>query len=554
MAAYQAAISVVGQNIANVGNPNYTRQSGRLSAMSGGYAGSAGVAPGLGVRLSDLQRHIDEALEGRLRTALAARSAAETAYQALAQTEAANNELTDQDLSTNLGELFNSFSTLQTAPKDLGNRNLVLSAADGAIRTFQRLRTGLVQQVRDLNAAAMAQVSRATEIASEIGSLNRQVVEIESDGQSVAGPLRDRRDALLRELSGFMNIQTREQASGAVNVYVGSEPLVEYSRSRGLKTEIVLEGGLEIATVRFADNNGTVLVREGALGGLVTARDTHLRGQLIRLDTLARGLVYEVNRVHSTGVGLEGYTRLSGAFNVDDPTAALNSPEANLTYPVQNGTFIVHVRDKASGEMLTRQIEVDLDGLGSDTTLQELAAALDTVPALDATVTADGRLEIQSIDGKEFWFSEDSSGALAALGVGALLVGEDAATINLDSQLRGNAKLLAASLSGGLNDGENAGRLGLVGESGSGLLGGLSVQDYHATSVSQLAVETAAALTRYEAADAVQLALQAQRESISGVSLDEEAINLTTYERAFQGASRYLGAVNQLADEVLALV
>ena len=48
LAAYQAAISVVGQNIANVGNPNYTRQSGRLTPLVGGAAAGA-LSPGAGV-------------------------------------------------------------------------------------------------------------------------------------------------------------------------------------------------------------------------------------------------------------------------------------------------------------------------------------------------------------------------------------------------------------------------------------------------------------------------------------------------------------------------
>ena len=58
VAAYQAAISVTGQNIANVGNPNYTRISGHLSSLYGGNV--FGVRPGAGVRLSALERHIDE--------------------------------------------------------------------------------------------------------------------------------------------------------------------------------------------------------------------------------------------------------------------------------------------------------------------------------------------------------------------------------------------------------------------------------------------------------------------------------------------------------------
>ena len=48
--------------------------------------------------------------------------------------------------------------------------------------------------------------------------------------------------------------------------------------------------------------------------------------------------------------------------------------------------------------------------------------------------------------------------------------------------------------------------------------------------------------------------LLAQREALSGVSLDEEAINLIRQQRAFQGASRLIAAVDELMQQILALV
>ena len=48
--------------------------------------------------------------------------------------------------------------------------------------------------------------------------------------------------------------------------------------------------------------------------------------------------------------------------------------------------------------------------------------------------------------------------------------------------------------------------------------------------------------------------MQAQRESISGVSLDEETLNLTVYQRAFEGASRFLNVVQSLSEELMSLL
>ncbi len=560
MAAYQSAITIAGQNIANVGNSDYTRQSGHLAAQDGGMT-PAGVIPGTGVNMDTLQRHLDQAVEGRLRLALAQRNGADTRYQTLNGVESMYNELTDSDLSTQLGNLFGSFANLQTDPTEITARDQVVSCADSVIATLQRYRSGLLDSAAGLNDTAASLVKSANSMASEIAKLNEQIVAASARASGGDSALRDRRDALVRGLAEMMDIQTREQDNGVTNVYVGSEPLVEFDRSRGLTTETTLEQGVERMQIRFADNKGTVTVREGQLAAIAEARDVDLAGQLDKLDQLAKGLIYEVNRVHSGGRGLVGQTSLTSTNAVSDPDAPLSSAAAGLPFPVQNGTFLVQVRDRGSDRTTTRMIEVDLDGLvdektkgDADTSLTSLAKALNAVPGLKASVTADNRLAINSDGAYDVSFSDDSSGLLAALGIGGLFEGTDVATIAVNSAVRSDPRLIAASLDGAPGDGGNAGRLAAAGSTASELLGDLGVQDFHASIVNQLAVDTAAAKTTYESNDTVYSSLLAQRESVSGVNLDEEAINLTMFERAFQGASRYLSVLDTLSDSVLNLV
>ena len=56
--------------------------------------------------------------------------------------------------------------------------------------------------------------------------------------------------------------------------------------------------------------------------------------------------------------------------------------------------------------------------------------------------------------------------------------------------------------------------------------------------VNGVAVAASTAKTNAEAADVVQQTLESQREALSGVSLDEEAINLMRQQRAFQARQR----------------
>jgi len=554
LAAYQSAIAITGQNIANVGNPDYTRQTGRLVAMYGGMT-LGGVAPGMGVNLSGLQRHVDEAVEARLRLALGDRAGAQPAYPALHRIESLYNELTQYDLSTQLTTFFGSFSDVQTNPADISARNLILANADTVIQTLQRQRTGLLSEISDLNDTVASLARDANALTEQLATLHELIGTTEAQSPGSAGALRDNRDALLRQLGELMDITTREQDNGVVNVYVGSEPLVDFNRSRGLTTETVRADGLARTTLRFADNNSSVIARSGKLAAIAETRDVHLAGQLERLDQLAKALIYEVNCVHSSGQGLVGYQRLQGSYAVRDASAALNSAEAGLPFDVQNGTFFVRVRDQATGQVTTQMIEVDLAGLNNDdTTLSSLAAALSAVPGLNATVTGDNRLRIDAAAGFEVSFADDTSHALAALGIGTFFTGTDAATIAVNAALTSNPRLLAAALDGAAGDGRNAGRLAALGSATSALLGGVSIEAYHAMTINGLAVTTAAASTAQEAADMVYSSLLAQREATSGVSLDEEAINLTKYERAFQGASRFLNVLDSLSDEILSLV
>ena len=558
ISAYQAALAVTGQNIANVGNPNYTRQSAHLSALAGGH-GALGFAAGAGVTMSHLQRHFDVALEDRLRNSLSTMSAAELQQAYLTQVETIYAELTDQDLSTALGDLYGSFGALQTTPEDSGARNIVIADAQRLIDTITRHRTELIKQVDQMNDAAEASARQASEIASEIASLNQTITFQEADKQTVAGALRDRRDTLLKDLSELADINVRQHENGIVDVYIGSDPLVQFDQSRGLEVERRQENGFERTTVVFADDNGPVTFRDGKLAGIVNTRDEHVVKQIEQLDDLARSLIYEVNVEHATGRGLVGRTSVTSVFGVGDSAAALNSAAAATEYPLQHGSFDVKVRD-SSGQETTHLVKVDLDGVGGpDTSLDDVAAALSAISVdgqnpITATVLPDNRLQIEASEDYEFWFSNDSSNLLGSLGVNAFFTGTHAGNIALHADIVANPSLIAASATGERGDGGNAGLLSKLADASSSLLSGFTPGEFHDRMISTLAVHTAAARSAYDAADAVHSSLVAQREAISGVSLDEEVLDMTVYQRAFQGASRYLNVVEQLSQELLALV
>ena len=558
--SYQSALSVVGNNIANASDPNYTRQRAVLQPISGSPL-PEGIRPGGGVALTSLERIINNALEGRLRLALGDAEGARIESSTLSQIETAFNELTDNDLSTMMSRLFNSFQDLQNNPTDVGLRSVTLGNASALADALRVRKEGLGGLADELNAQIIAEVQQADGLAAQIAELNVRIVEAEA-GDQIAGALRDTRDALLRELGEIVEITVRAQESGTVSVFVGNETLVQFGISRGLTTKAVVDGDMVREGVHFTDDSGEAEIRGGRLEGLITARDTHLTSASDVIDQLATGLIVALNEVHTNGQGLEGFGSLTGTFAVGDADEALSDAGAGLVIVPQTGSFFLSVTDKASGQTVSYRIDVDLDGQNADdTTLNSLAAQINgTAVNVTAAVGVDNKLTLTADAGFEFTFGHDGAAApddttnvLAARGINTFFTGTNASDIAVNDALAARAELLAVASVNINGDGANAGLLAAAGGNSVARLNNATLFDYYNQTLGDMGVRTAAAAAKLEGAEATRVALQQQRASISGVNLDEEAVDLLRYERAFQGAARFTSVIDRLIAELLAM-
>jgi flagellar hook-associated protein 1 FlgK len=244
---------------------------------------------------------------------------------------------------------------------------------------------------------------------------------------------------------------------------------------------------------------------------------------------------------------LEGHTSLTGQFGVSDTSLALN--QAGLAFTPENGSFEVQVRNTQTGLTETTAIQVDLNGLGTETTLDDLAAALDAIDGITATINADRQLVITSDSPQvEFSFAGDTSGVLAALGINTFFTGTDASNIRVSQYVQDHPGRFSSSLTGVGEDTEIAGRLAnlltapLSGQSGESLA---TLYDRMTSDIAQGAADTRSATEGYRV---FQRTLEAQHLSISGVNLDEEAVRMITYQRAFQASARVIQAITEMLD------
>jgi len=82
-------------------------------------------------------------------------------------------------------------------------------------------------------------------------------------------------------------------------------------------------------------------------------------------------------------------------------------------------------------------------------------------------------------------------------------------------------------------------------------LGGVSMNDYYTQKAAELGLFTQKAESYSKDRSIVVKSLSDQRESLQGVSLDEEAVNLMKSQKAFEAATRMVNAMDEMMDRVI---
>jgi len=153
----------------------------------------------------------------------------------------------------------------------------------------------------------------------------------------------------------------------------------------------------------------------------------------------------------------------------------------------------------------------------------------------------------------ELVFSQDSSGILASLEINTFFSGSSALDISVSQQLQSDPALIASSSDN--VEGSSGTALAIAGLRDLVVqsLGGQSLTAFWTGEVGALAVRTGTATGAYGAAAMVRDGLSAQVQSVSGVSMDEESINLLTFERQYQAAARYLEVLDETIQTLLSM-
>jgi flagellar hook-associated protein 1 FlgK len=548
--ANQIAVQVVGQNIANANTIGYIQQN--VVLQPGPTQNIGTLLLGSGVEVQGVQQQLDKFLEGRLRDAMSDQSSTSTQQSTYTQLEQIVNALGSSSLGTAMTNFFSSISQVLNSPQDVSTQNQVVLQGQTLTNTINNMAQQVSSLRGNLNQQVVGMAGQINQLTSEIATLNGQIALLHggAGGQSGGGGLQDQQLTALESLAQLTNIQVQDNADGTVNVYVGGNYLVYGSNVNQVNVAYDAGGGMNTAQLQIAGSNASLDPTSGQLAGLLTSRDTVLGGFLDTLNNFSQTLADEFNKVYSSGQGLTGYQQLTSQNAVDSPTLALD--QAGLSCTPQNGDFQLLVKNTQTGLTQTTDIPVNLSGEGNNLTLDGLAAELNQVSGITASVTTGNQLSIRcSSPNEQFAFSSDNSGVLAALGLNTFFTGSSASGLSVNSTVANDPSLLAASSGGIGTDTNNATTLANFADQPLASQGGNTLTDLYDNMTSDLAQASATAASSAQGAQSFCSTLSSQKASESGVSLDDQTIQLMGYQRAYQASANYIQTIQQMFQTLL---
>lgn len=454
--AQQTAISVAGQNIANVNTEGYSRQEAVFGAtVAGGLVGT-------GVEVVTIRRNYDDFIEGQLASESSDFGKLSSKNSALQKVEMLFSETTGLGLNQDIDNFFDAMNDFSNNPGGASERSMLQSRGEIVSNTFNSMSSNLTNMQKGLDIELKATVDEVNVITAGIAELNSNILSLERSNV-VANDLRDQRTSLIRQLSEKIDINTYKASDGSVSIQgAGGFLLVQSNASFDLSTQVnASNNGLldvYVATSGTATINVSTSINSGNLGGILEARDTDIPGYLNNINQLAYSLSVEVNTLHQAGYGLDGVTTNLDFFS---DLTTLPSPPADAAANIAVSSDIADVNNIAAAG--------SLNSPGDNTVALAMAALRNktTVAGLPVNVT----------------FS-----------------------------------------------------------------------NYYSSTVSDVGIDTQSISSQLEQKGNLIIQLDMKRESVSGISIDEEMTNLIKFQNAFEASARLISIADEMLATVLGLV
>ncbi|MDR2718886.1 MAG: flagellar hook-associated protein FlgK [Treponema sp.] len=604
--AHQQALYVTGHNLDNASTEGYSRQRVEMSAFEPIYLPGLNRAEtpgqiGQGVIIERIERLRDQLLDRRvvLESSKEGYWAARDPY--IHMMENLYLEPGQNSVRSKMDAFWESWQELSMFPADAPPRTAVIERGktliDGIHNRYQSLKSLQDQANEDIQLT----VGRVNELSRQIAAVNGDIQRIKAQGD-MPNDLMDRRDLLVDKLASIIDISISNQDPDEFMVHTSGFVLVQgqIGRQFDLRKGIDTEG---YAHIYWQDTAQEIRFERGSLGALLELRDETIAQEIQSLDNMTMNFVDLVNEIHRDAYGLNGVTGLN-FFSEYPFVVNVNGNYDRSGDGVLDSSYIYRMNGQ---NVLEAQAQPGLEGMitlsGPNGNVQVPYYATDTVADIIARINhsgaevvarlnRDGRLSLkgtpaEAVNGvhenPDFvirhiedtgYFLSGYAGLLGQDGVydwgtadavAALRDGADYAVAPIahpSGWIEVNPAVIRDPLSVASGFGEN----GRAANPGNGdaaqaiasirnspvMVGGLSTfDDYFADSVGRIGLLGEQAGRALETENVIMKQLKDMRQSISGVSIDEELANMIRYQHGYNAAARFITTVNSMLDTLM---
>ena len=536
--ANQKRLDITGQNLSNMNTAGYTRQQLEASSLNytnpiSHYSNGNETAVGFGVSMDRVSQIRDPYLDIQYRS-----QSADCSYTNRLQTALNSlSKVLDETTISGIRQAFDDIQSTLTSMQDPAKVSDPIYESE--------LRTKM-QSVCDLFNQASRQITQAEQ---------NEFQKITGEGSSEQGDVQKIND-ILRQI-GDLNVQIKRNQ-------VAGHPSLELQDQRNLLLD-ELSGYIPIETRYYKDDahSGNKAYDYDANGAVIGKKDwpDDLEVSMNYID--AQGKSQKLILVNGSDLGADGLTKNYGQLSVlkgDHQTAASVSDPANISIKFEKAPSY-----KGKGQAANNNVYAELKGIRFEG--GSLQASLDMLQKTGTGNVINGSTAVDDVRGYQYYSEKLDQLALTfANSMNDINNGKNHRDQNLLSNSTNDSTTGITAGNIGISKGWTSGTIHISTDGTNRTdtildmiaamkdtkkLNGKTFADYMNNLSTQLASDSSSNQTALKTSTTVLNSIQDSRDSLSGVSLDEEATNMMAYVSAYNAASRLMTALDEVLNTLI---
>ena len=541
--ASQKRLDIVGQNLSNMNTQGYTRQQLETSSLNycnpiSRYMNGSQIAVGFGVSMDKVSQIRDPYLDAQYRAQINKSGYSDTLQSALDTLSKALDESSIEGIRTAFDDVQSTLTNLQ----DKGNDSVYESELRSRMQSLTNLLNDAARQIEAAEKAELSKldgtgtseqgaVDKVNDILRQIGNLNHQIKQNQVLGQQSL-ELLDERNSLLDELASYIPIEVTyfkdAEHDGKMTVADPDDPDAPAH---------IIDAPKELYNY---DSKGNIISRK--------EWPDDLKVELVYRDTTdPEGTTRRLTLINGTeGTLGSNYGKLTPVdSDPSDPTAV------SIQFTPASSSGQTAKSASATGiQLASGSIQASLDMLGKKGTGDPVA------PGSSVQDNVRGyQYYMKRLDELASHFAKIMNDANAEGGQGKLLTNRTDPAADITALTIGISKeWINGTVHLGKKDGSSKDTvLSMLNnmKKDHPELGNKSFADYMNNVSTILANDSSSNINALKTNVTVLNSIQDSRDSISGVSLDEEASNMMTYLSAYNAASRLMTALDEALNTLI---